>query len=86
MEATPWREHSRVSEDADFCRRIGEAGADLLQQLYERSVLPSDDRQDLSRPLQRKKASASTPEEKLTINARHLVLACCKLASGHGLG
>jgi len=46
------KEAARITdEDADFCRRIGEAGADLLQQLYER-----------------KKASASTPEEKLTIN------------------
>ncbi|OLP96031.1 Methylthioribose-1-phosphate isomerase [Symbiodinium microadriaticum] len=46
------KEAARITdEDADFCRRIGEAGADLLQQLYER-----------------KKASASTPEDKLTIN------------------
>ncbi|CAE7468271.1 mtnA [Symbiodinium sp. CCMP2592] len=46
------KEAARITdEDADFCRRIGEAGADLLQQLYER-----------------KKASTSTPEEKLTIN------------------
>ena len=42
VEATPCPEHSRLSEDADFCRRIGEAGADLLQQLYERSALPFD--------------------------------------------
>ncbi|CAE7237690.1 mtnA [Symbiodinium natans] len=31
------KEAARITdEDADFCRRIGEAGADLLQKLYER--------------------------------------------------
>ncbi|CAE7921623.1 mtnA [Symbiodinium necroappetens] len=40
------KEAARITdEDADFCRRIGEAGADLLQQLYERkkaSASPED--------------------------------------------
>ncbi|CAE7579732.1 mtnA [Symbiodinium sp. CCMP2456] len=63
------KEAARITdEDADFCRRIGEAGADLLQQLYER-----------------KKASASTPEDKLTINARLCIVSSVYAAFDKGL-
>ncbi|CAE7180132.1 mtnA [Symbiodinium pilosum] len=30
------QEAVRITDDAEFCRRIGEAGAEILQQLYER--------------------------------------------------